>query len=659
MRQTDDTPYDEAMHRAAAEAHAASLERRLIDSQHRLEVSQRALMAERSRNRALNKELERLRKDLSTTRTLLEAMRDAVKRLYKTRRWRVSNLLRSGPRAGFKPIDALLKKFSQWKPRSGKVPARLLAEPDRYIAWLDAQRAVMASTRESEVAQDASHSNPCICLVMHVPARAEAHEVERSVQSVIAQTWPHWRLLIVGTSKATDAVGKEDNRIFHLTNAAAAIPPEATHAAALGVGDLLEPDALTQVARIVLRETHPLDLIYTDEDEVSAKGVFSNPLLKPAWSPETLESFNCVGALAVYRRGLLDELGVGVESLDQQAAYDLVLRAGERPGLMAERLPRLLYHRHQLEEEARESSHQLDLEALGAALKRRGEIADAVITPHGVFHVRRAIFKHERVSILIPTRDRLELLRRSVETLTALTAYQNYEIVILNNESKEPWTLDWLAKCGHRVLDFPGPFNYAAMHNAAVRAVDSPWLCLLNNDTEVIEPCWLGAMCEQVQRPEIACVGAKLLFPDGLVQHAGVVLGIQGRAAHAFAGKPAHHAGARSQLHAVRNYSAVTAACMMIRREVFQGIGGFDEQRFPVAYNDVELCVRALKHGYRNVYTPHAVLKHHECATRPRVDNPHEVMGLRETCLGPNGWTDPFYHPSLSHEDANFTLGLE
>jgi GT2 family glycosyltransferase len=451
-----------------------------------------------------------------------------------------------------------------------------------------------------------------------------------------------------------------DKRILHSADSDD-FPAEVTHVAALGAGDSLEIHTLREIARLdhLHRGGHPPDLIYTDEDESPSDTVFTNPFFKPAWSPDTLESFNFVGALAIYRRDFLAKLGAGLESFGVGAAYGLVLRAAEQKGFRAERLPWMLYHRRPPGEKERAQQQCADLEALRAALRRREEPADAEISPHGVFHVRRAIFKHERVSILIPTRDRLELLRRCVETLTALTTYRNYEIVILNNESKEPWTLDWLAKCGHRVLDFPGPFNYAAMHNAAVRAVDSPWLCLLNNDTEIIEPRWLGARCEQVQRPEIACVGAKLLFPDGLVQHAGVVLGIQGRAAHAFAGKPAHHAGARSQLQAVRNYSAVTAACMMIRREVFQGIGGFDEQRCPVAYNDVELCVRALKHGYRNVYTPHAVLKHHECATRPRVDNPHEVMGLRETCLGPNGWTDPFYHPSLSHEDANFTLGLE
>lgn len=656
MKQPEIPSYDDSTLRAAA-AQAASLERRLIDCEHRREVSERALHAEKSRNRGLHKELERLRKDLSATKKLLEAMRGAVDALYKSRRWRAATLFRSGTRSGFKPIDVLLNKFAQWKPRSGKVPAQLLSEPNRYTSWLDAQRAGMAATRGTEAPRDPS-PGPCFCLVMHVSATAGAGEIQRSAQSVIAQTWPDWRLLIVGASKGADAVAVEDHRIMRAA-LPESIPAEATHAAALGVGDLLEPDALTQVARLMARQSDPLDLIYTDEGEVSPKGAFSNPLFKPAWSPETLESFDCVGALAVYRRELLDGLGAGVDSLHPKAAYGLVLRAGERPRLLAERLPRLLYHRQQMDETSRESARRADLEALQASLMRRGEIADASISPHGVFHVRRAIFKHERVSILIPTRDRLELLRRCIETLTARTAYQNYEIVILNNESSEPWTLEWLANCGHRVLDCPGPFNYAAMHNAAVRAVDSPWLCLLNNDTEIIEPHWLGAMCEHVQRPEIGCVGAKLLFPDGLVQHAGVVLGIQGRAAHAFAGKQAHHPGARGQLHAVRNYSAVTAACMMIRREVFLGIGGFDEQRFPVAYNDVELCVRALRHGYRNVYTPHAVLKHHECATRPRVDNPHEVAGLRETCLGPNGWTDPFYHPSLSHDDANFMLAHE
>jgi O-antigen biosynthesis protein len=162
---------------------------------------------------------------------------------------------------------------------------------------------------------------------------------------------------------------------------------------------------------------------------------------------------------------------------------------------------------------------------------------------------------------------------------------------------------------------------------------------------------------EQAQRPEIAAVGAKLLYPEGTIQHAGVVLGIQQRAAHAFAGSDPASSAARRQLQVVRNYSAVTAACLLIRRAVYEELHGFDEVRFRVAYNDVDLCLRALQLGYRNVYTPHAVLKHHECASRPRVDNPQEVAALQAHCFGQDAdWTDPYYHPLLNHRTADFTV---
>ena len=340
-------------------------------------------------------------------------------------------------------------------------------------------------------------------------------------------------------------------------------------------------------------------------------------------------------------------------------AYDTLLRAAERPGFRAERLPRILYHRRPSAAAERAIQQQAERQALAGAIQRRDDVAEVrVMSDSGVFRVVRPVWKQEKVVILIPTRDRLALLRRAVESLEKKTSYRNFEIVIINNESRDPETLAWLERSGHEVFNFPGQFNYAAMHNAAVRATNAPWLLFLNNDTEVIEPDWLTAMAEHVQRPEIGAVGAKLLFPDGTVQHAGVVLGIQDRAAHAFANLRPDDLSARAQLQMVRNYSAVTAACMMMRREVYERIGGMDAERFPVAYNDVELCVRALRFGYRNLVTPYAVLKHHECASRPRRDNPGEVENLRHTCFGPNGWTDPYYHPALNRAMADFSLPL-
>jgi GT2 family glycosyltransferase len=206
------------------------------------------------------------------------------------------------------------------------------------------------------------------------------------------------------------------------------------------------------------------------------------------------------------------------------------------------------------------------------------------------------------------------------------------------------------------VLHFSGPFNYSAINNFAVEQTDAPWLLFLNNDTEVIEGDWLTAMAEHVQRPEVGAVGAQLRFRNETIQHAGIVLGVRGMAKHAFCGFPAESPGVCRQLQVVRNYSAVTAACLLTRREVFEEMGGFDEERLPVIFNDVDLCLKMRAAGYFIVYTPFAKLYHDESASRRQSIEPPEAEILRER------WSaavarDPYYNPNLSRDNADFSLG--
>ncbi len=206
------------------------------------------------------------------------------------------------------------------------------------------------------------------------------------------------------------------------------------------------------------------------------------------------------------------------------------------------------------------------------------------------------------------------------------------------------------------MLHFSGPFNYSAINNFAVEHCDSPWLLFLNDDIEVIDQDWLTVMAEHVQRPEVGAVGPRLLYPDETVQHAGVVVGVGGIAEHAFRGLPAEAPGVCRQLQMTRNYSAVTGACLLTRRDVFEEIGGFDEERLPVAFNDVDLCLKMRRAGYLIVYTPFAKLYHHESASRRRSVEALETEVMRER------WPDllerdPYYNPNLSRERADFSLG--
>jgi GT2 family glycosyltransferase len=236
------------------------------------------------------------------------------------------------------------------------------------------------------------------------------------------------------------------------------------------------------------------------------------------------------------------------------------------------------------------------------------------------------------------------------------TSYHDYEIVIVDNDSESQEARDYFAASPHRLLHYAGPFNFSAINNFAVEQTDCPWLLFLNNDVEVIESEWLSAMIEHVQRPEVGAVGARLLYPDNTVQHAGVVLGVGGIAQHAFRGFGAEEPGVCRQLQVTRNYSSVTGACLLTRRDVFDEMGGFDEERLPVTFNDVDLCLKMRRAGYLVVYTPFAKLYHHESATRRRSIEARETDVMRER------WPellerDPYYNPNLSRERADFSLG--
>jgi GT2 family glycosyltransferase len=272
------------------------------------------------------------------------------------------------------------------------------------------------------------------------------------------------------------------------------------------------------------------------------------------------------------------------------------------------------------------------------------------------YWIKRDLAEAKPISIIIPVRDRIELLKRCVASIEKETSYAPYEIVIVDNDSQTEEARDFLSSTKHRVLNFSGPFNFSAINNFAVEQTGNPWLLFLNNDTEVIDGDWLTIMAEHIQRAEVGAVGPRLLYPDDTVQHGGIVVGVGGIAEHAFRGFPAEAPGVCRQLQVTRNYSAVTAACLLTRRDVFNKVGGFDEERLPVTFSDVDLCLKIRRTGYLVVYTPFARLYHHESGTRRRTVEPMETGVMRER------WAailedDPYYNPNLSRDRADFSLG--
>jgi O-antigen biosynthesis protein len=227
---------------------------------------------------------------------------------------------------------------------------------------------------------------------------------------------------------------------------------------------------------------------------------------------------------------------------------------------------------------------------------------------------------------------------------------------VLDNGSEEPDTLRFLGDLRepHRALRDPRPFNWSSINNEGVRSARGDVLLFLNNDTEVLEPTWLEALLEHAQLPEVGAVGARLLYPDGTLQHAGVVVGLGGTAGHAFKRMPPDHPGHFGMSQVVRDCSAVTGACLMVRREVFERVGGFDE-RYQVAYSDVDFCLSVREKGYRNVFTPHATLYHHECATRGDLDPPPDRWRFQARWAGYLA-DDPYYNPNLTRTREDFSL---
>jgi GT2 family glycosyltransferase len=452
---------------------------------------------------------------------------------------------------------------------------------------------------------------------------------------------------------------------------------EADYVGFLSEGDALSPDALARLTLAAARSPRPL-VVYPDSDVVDAGGGRSDPRFKPDWDPEFLLHDNYVGEFFLADRQALTAAGGLRDGLPGAELYDLLLRVTDRavPAQVAH-VPHVLASRRLLTSgetpfrpsygEAREAMRA----AAADALRRRGEPASVTADPRGVNRVSRAVPDPKPlVSIVVPTRDRVSLLAACVRSVLERTDYPDFEILIADNDSREPATADFFRSLQGdarvRVVPYHGPFNFSAINNHAVRAAGGSLVLLLNNDTEVIHADWLRELVGHAVRPEVGAVGAKLLYPSGLVQHAGVFIGLGGLAGHGhrFYGKD--HPGYMKRLVVAQSVSAVTAACLLVSRVKYWEVGGLDEEAFAVAYNDVDFCLKLAARGYRNVWTPHCVLYHKESASRARdTDRRNIERYRRESDALKARWGawiahDPFYNPNLTRgEDFSVDLTLE
>ena len=399
-------------------------------------------------------------------------------------------------------------------------------------------------------------------------------------------------------------------------------------------GTTFRPHALAVFAEAIIR--HPgAELVYADDDDLSADGR-NNPRFKPAWSPVRALAFDYIGDPCCFATARVSAAG----GLGQGDRHDLLRRvAADIDPATVVHIAQVLSHRRP---------------ALPPA--RRPAVADPR-SPHPRT-IPAIPVPPPLVSLIIPTRDRADLLRVAVGSIRAKTAYASYEIIVVDNGSREAETLrlfeSWADDPVIRVLADPNPFNYAALNNRAVAAAKGTLVGLVNNDIEVLDDGWLGEMVGWALRPGIGCVGAKLTYPDGRLQHGGVITGIAGAAGHRCKRAARGEPGMLDELVTVNEVSAVTAACLVVRKSIYEEVGGLDAEGFAVAYNDVDFCLKVRAKGYRNLWTPFAELNHHESVSRGRDLSPRtaerfdrENLNLRLR-WGQALLDDPYYSPNLT-----------
>jgi len=535
---------------------------------------------------------------------------------------------------------------------------------------------------------------PLISVLMPVyNARADAlHDAIRSMQ---AQLYPHWELSIADDASTAAHVKeiiedfcKSDPRIrciYRPVNGrvSAALNSALDLAggefiAALDQHDILSEQALYQVAAEL--NQHPdADIVYSDEDKVYSEqqkpsaGRRSEPHFKSGWNPDLLYSQNYISRLCVYSAVLVKSVGGFRDGLEGSQDYDLLLRClAALDGPEVRHIPAILYHRRASSPltalEAGEKSHATEhgIKALTDYFRSRG-VADARVEAGcfpATYRVRFPVPEPPpKVSLIIPSRNHHEILRGCIDSIRGKTSYQNYEIVVIDNRSDDPATLrylDEIARSGVRILRFDLPFNYSAINNFAAERVDGEVLGFLNNDIEVITRDWLTEMVSHAMRPDIGAVGAKLYYANDTIQHGGVILGLGGVAGHSHKHLPRDDPGYFGRLCVTQNLSAVTGACLVIRKENYFKVGGFDPANLTIAFNDVDFCLKLGAMGLRNVWTPYAELYHRESASRGREDSMEKIARLhQEMAFMKDKWgellgRDPYYSPMLTRDWENF-----
>jgi GT2 family glycosyltransferase/glycosyltransferase involved in cell wall biosynthesis len=547
-----------------------------------------------------------------------------------------------------------------------------------YQSWITAHEPSAAALAEQKSSVQKFSYRPLISLVMPVynPPLAILRE---TLNSVLMQTYDGWELCIAngssvpGVKTLLDEFALQDDRIL-VSHLAGNLGISGNSNEALGMArgefvalldhdDALAPNMLYEVVGLLNKHAQA-DIIYFDEDKVlEDKNVRTDPFFKPDWSPHLLLSVNYL-THAVFRRDLVLEVGGFNSTMDGAQDWDLAFRCTEKTNHIFH-IPKILYHWRKMQtstaqavETAKPWAYEAQVHAVQAHLQRVGEQGAKVILSDNLI---RILWPHSgrKVSIIIPTKNKADLLMACLSSILELTAYPDYEIILVDNDSNDASIMHYYkllqAEPRVKIVPNPGAFNYSAANNLGAKHATGDVLLFLNNDTQVVDADWLDELVAWAERPNVGIVGAKLVRPDGTIQHAGIIMGMIGHCAHVFDGGSENVFTPFGLPEWYRDYKAVTGACMMMRRDVHEQLGPFDET-YIIGYSDIEMCLRAIEAQYTVIYTPFARLLHHEGASRGLFVSPSDVLRVTAQMWPYIESGDAYYNPNLTYANRVPTL---
>lgn len=605
--------------------------------------------------------------------------RDVVRYLAGNGRPSARSLARKALRAGLRP--ALRETISEFVTRS--TSSGLPAETELYQHYVRRVTLSEEELREQRLAAEALPRKPLFSIVVPV-YNVEAQWLTAMVDSVRAQTYGYWELCLADDAStqphvrpALERFARLDPRIKvtfrsengHISQATNSAMELATgdYYCLLDNDDEIDPSALFEFARLLNEDPH-VDMVYSDEDKLSLEGIRYEPFFKPEWSPDYLESAMYTAHFACYRKSIADQIGRFRSECNGAQDYDFVLRFTEKTERIAH-IPKVLYHWRAIPGSTAAAmsgkSYVLDaaIRALEGRLERTGRKGTAAVSRYpGCFDLRSQLPRRPLVSIVIPSAGRramvrgvsIDLLANCVQTIGSRSSYDAYEIIVIDNGDLADSTRAAIDKAGVRLTTFQGPLNIARKINRGAAMAKGEFLLILNDDIEVINEDWLEALLERAMLPGVGVVGPLLLYENGTIQHAGVAF-CSGLPDHVRRHYPREDPGYFFSTVSARNYSAVTGACMLTPRKLFEQVGGYTEA-FPINYNDIDYCLKCGELGQRTTYTPHARLYHFESVSRV-ASVPQSDIDLFLERWAHLSFGDPFYNDAvLATRPPNFIL---